>query len=67
VFLETLPEIGGRRVGWDHTVAGAVLEHWANDDWRAWELSCSRAYRLGKSRVESADLGAPGAAYVNLG
>lgn len=69
VLIEALPEIGDRRTGSDYTVEEAVLDRWAEDqtDWRSWNLSRSRAYQLGESRVESAVLGAPGVANVKPG
>ena len=54
VLVESLPEIGERRLGENLTLRGAIADRWNvnNSDWRTWNLSRSRAHWLVRTHVE---------------
>ncbi len=53
VLIESLPEIGDRRIAPDYTLKQAVSDRWARErtDWRTWNLGRSVAHRLAESRL----------------
>ena len=55
VLMESLPEIGDRRLGENTTLERVLLERWSThrNDWRTWNLSRSRAHHLVESYGEA--------------
>ena len=55
VLMESLPEIGDRRLGENTTLERVLLERWSThrNDWRTWNLSRSRAHHLAESYGEA--------------
>jgi hypothetical protein len=64
VLVDSLPEIGNKRLWKDFTVEQAVVGNWDSRgaDWRTWNLSRSRARRSVRSYLEDRAGRSPGAA-----
>ena len=58
VLVESLPQIGDKRLWKDYTVEQAVVDRWDSGraDWRTWNLGRSRARQLVSGYIEDQDV-----------